>query len=123
MGICVDRIVAYTVDINDIELCGLEDEINGLKIYDRTFNLHDGHLAIVNDGMCGEYTKLCYILFCEHDCDDYSDSSFYTELNKLFDTISQIPSYVEIELMQALNVIGLEKETLSIKLETFRHYY
>lgn len=123
MGVRVDRILSYTVDVSNIELCDLDDRVNGIKIYDRDFSLNDEHLAIVYDGMSGEYTKLCYIVYCEHDCDDYSDSDFYKVVTSMLSMRSEVPSYIVSELNLALKAIGIENDMEGVKLEVFRHFY
>lgn len=138
MSVYVDRLIAYTVDFNkddldqDIKDIIIYDEGTnsnimgqlreiGFQVYDRNFNPSNGALTVVYDGMSGEYTKACYVIYNDINCDDYSDTEFYTELNNIMHNII-VPSIVKEQLFKMLSIIGIEKYQKNPKLEVFRHF-
>ena len=138
MSIRVDRIIAYTVNLRgklteeDLQVAVYEEHTKdnlekalkdaGYQVYGSDFDVNNGRVTIIHDGMDGEYTKLCYVVYNEFDCDDYSNTDFYSEINSLLFE-NDLPYGVETELDNIAKLFGIEISRGNIKLEVFRYFH
>lgn len=149
MGVTCDKFIGYSMDIKDewenarkrAEKEGREDEYDDLwcgfglpknkRLKELRFipfyaidraNPINGCLTIIDDGMCGEYTKIFYIEFLERDANEDSGGAVAFINQKL--SMNVVPKEVEERMRKIYSMAtGLNSTGKLIKPEYLLHYH
>lgn len=142
MGIYLDKYFGYMLDVteeysklcdeNDDDIlfdkyisCKLEQLDDNLKelgfvpyYFERKHR--EGDIVLIDDGMCGEYSKIVYVKQAEKYCNDESDVSIENEFFKIL----PIPDDIRNKILSVYEIIfGKPNKDLEIHLMKLNHYH